>query len=344
MSQHIRRLREKRAAIHAEAQQILNGPLTSEARQKFDRMMQEMDALKADIDRMEACDATDVDLRRTTRPPESAIGSSFEESSSERRHSKAFVNYLRQGDRMSDDDRRILAEHRDMGTGGGNALQGTGGGYFVPVGFVNRVEEALKYYGNMLNVATIMDTATGQPLPYPTANDTSAVGEQVGEASSVTTDDVNLGNIILGAYKYSTKMIRCSIELLQDSAFNLENFLGEQFAIRLGRTLNKKFTTGTGNDEPYGIITAATASTQTVIGDDNASSPDPTKEIGYFDLANLEHSVDIAYRRRAIFMFHDSTLRALKLLKDKYGRPLWQPGITSGAARQHPRLRLFDQQ
>jgi len=37
--------------------------------------------------------------------------------------------------------------------------------------------------------------------------------------------------------------------------------------------------------------------------------------------------VDPAYRRMAEWMFHDSTLKAIKKLKDSEGRPLWAPGI-----------------
>jgi len=54
-------------------------------------------------------------------------------------------------------------------------------GYFVPVGLIYDIEEAMKWYGDMLNVVKLMDTATGQPLPYPTSNDTSIVGERIGE-------------------------------------------------------------------------------------------------------------------------------------------------------------------
>ena len=52
----------------------------------------------------------------------------------------------------------------------------------------------------MLNVATILDTATGQPLPHPTDNDVSNEGEIVAEHSQVSTQDVTVGSILLGAF------------------------------------------------------------------------------------------------------------------------------------------------
>lgn len=227
-----------------------------------------------------------------------------------------------------------VKEFRDMGTGGGNALQGTGGGYFVPVGFVDEVESAMKWYGDMLNAATIMTTATGQPLPWPTDNDTTNTGSLVGEGQAVTENDISLGNIVFNAWKYSTNMIKVSLELLQDSAFDLEGYVKDKFAIRLGRILNTHFTTGSGSGSsmPNGIITAATAG-PTAVGSSNNDGGSETggTSIGTDDLVALEHSVDKAYRRGAAFMAHDSTIKSLKMLKDKYGRPIWLPGIAVNA-------------
>lgn len=254
----------------------------------------------------------------------------------ERRHWAAIREYLMRGYDMSAESRTMLQEFRDMGTGGGNALQGTGAGYFVPVGFVYDVEQALKYYGNMLNEATIMDTATGQPLPHPTDNDTTVQGELIGEGTQVTTQDINISSITLNAYKYSTKLIKVSLELLQDSAFDLESYIKSKFAIRLGRILNNHFTVGTGSSQPNGVITASHvglsgSTTPAIFGDDNAASPDNTQQVGYTDLVNLEHSLDPLYRPGSKWMFHDQTLRYIKTLKDKYGRPLWVPGMAYNA-------------
>lgn len=265
-------------------------------------------------------------------------------SKQDKKYRAAFKNYLKHGlypsERfrgVTEEERQILFKHRDqsieardMGTGGGNALQGSGGGFFVPVGFVYDVLEALKYYGPMLKAADILPTDTGQPLPYPTANDTAVVGELVGEAQQVSTNDVTLGNIVFNAWKYSTKMVKVSIELLQDSAFDLEAFLKKQFAIRLGRILNTHFTTGSGSGSsmPNGIITASTAG-PTAIGSSGNTGGSETggTSIGSDDLIELEHSVDILYREGASYMMHDSTLKKLKQIKDKFGRPLWLPGL-----------------
>src|SRR6185437_6924335 len=87
--------------------------------------------------------------------------------------------------------------------------------------------------------------------------------------------------------------------------------------------------------EPSGIVPQSSAgvtsgTTPSIIGDDNQTTPDPTQQVGYIDLVNLEHSLDILYRMGASYMMHDGTLRFIKTLKDKFGHPLWMPGMAVG--------------
>lgn len=285
-----------------------------------------------------------------------------------RRYFEAFRRYLfamAKGDtnRCSAEDREIIfgqhedfrgflsgadyndKEKRDMGIG---TL--TLGGYFVPKGFVYDIEEALKYYGPMLLTSEIMDTATGQPLPYPTDNDTTIMGELVGEGQQVSDKDVTVGQVLFGAWKFSSKMVKVSLELLQDSAFDMESYLKKKLSIRIGRIYNNQFTVGTGTNAPNGIVTAVVAACGTpsatawaganngygipLIASGSSSNTGGSEtggtSIGSKDLDNLEHTVDPLYRRDAGYMFHDQTLRAVKVLLDKYGRPLWKPGVSSG--------------
>jgi HK97 family phage major capsid protein len=347
-----RELREQRGKLVADMQKLVpeSGTLSKEDRDKFDKMDADQKELLANIETIERAEALAAETR--TRVPQDAITPEQQAAAVlEEKRSKAFNRFLKVGTGeefaqragmtpLTAEERNIVqgmfraAETRDMGTGGGNALQGTGGGYFVPVGFVNKIEEALKFFGGMLQSSTVMSTDTGQPLPYPTDNDTSNSGELVGESQPVSLQDVSIGNITFGAYKFSTKFVRVSIEMLQDSAFDIESYLAKKFATRIGRSWNNYFTVGTGTSQPKGIVTAATVgvgggTSPAIIGDDNATSPDPTLEIGYKDLVALEHSVDVAYRTGAKFMGNDATIRNLKFLKDKYGRPLWVPGIAT---------------
>lgn len=260
-------------------------------------------------------------------------------SREERDRHMAFLSFLRLGEvRMPPEQRRLLTEFRDMGTGGQGAYPGATTGFFVPVGFVNAIIEALRFFGPLLDdsCVQILETETGQQLPFPTEDDVSIMGERVGEGQQVTSQDVSLGQVMLGAWKYSSKMVKVSLELLQDSAFNLEAWLTRTLAIRLGRALVYDFTNGTGAafNQPMGILTSTLANGNliTAVGSSSNDGTDAGgNTIGSDDLTNLIHSIDPLYRPGASFMLNDSTLQALLKVKDKFGRPILDPNLQDNA-------------
>jgi HK97 family phage major capsid protein len=340
-----RRLREERAVIARQMSKMAEGGLkTGEDRAAFNMLDNEQKRLLDQITVIERADSVNAEMRQTGRPP---LGQPFgfegRTEPADGEYREAFGQYLRRGrSELSVEQRGILrldkhtsGEFRDMGTSGQGAYPGitSGAGIFVPVGFFRRVEAALKYYGPMLNgtqgMPTILDTDTGQPLPMPTSNDTTISGELIAENQQVATADVNIGMVMFGAYKFSTKLVKVSLELIEDSAFDIESFLISQFAERIGRTVNSYLTTGTGTNQPTGIIPATLTGGQTVlaVGASSNDSASGANTIGSDDLTNLEHAIDPLYRPNARYMFSDSTLKAIKKVKDKYGRPLWSLGV-----------------
>lgn len=212
-------------------------------------------------------------------------------------------------------DARSL-ELRALGVGTTGA-----GGFTVPDELMRPLEVAMLTYGGMRRVATVIRTDSGGPLPIPMTNDTGNVGAIVAENATVSQQDVAFTQLTLNAFKYSSKMILVSVELMQDNAVNLASFLGEALGTRIGRITNTHFTVGTGTAQPVGIVTAAT------LGKQPATTQ--TATVLFDDFVDLEHSVDPAYRQGARFMMHDTTLRAIKKLKDSQGRPLFLPGLSS---------------
>jgi HK97 family phage major capsid protein len=362
-------LREERAGIVRQMGELLDEKgnfIKPENREQHERLDASQADLKTRIDRIERLSGLEQETRQTGRPPAGQPGAGGADSPEiaqqrEAKYRSAWARCMQHGLEsnpmrgirgVNEEDRATLmerfrtfelpAEYRDMGTGNTGAYPGaagTTGGFFVPVGFENDVDIALKYYGPMLSGGvgnpTIMDTATGQILPYPTSNDTTQTGERIAENSTVTVGgaDVAIGSIDLYAYQYSTKLIKVSRALLQDSAFGIENFLRDAFAIRLGRTLNLDFTTGagSGSSAPNGIVTASTSAGTAVGQGGNDGGGSQPNTLGSDDLTTLEHGVDPWYRRNGKYMFHDSTLASLKRVKDKYGRPLWMPSVQVNA-------------
>jgi HK97 family phage major capsid protein len=187
------------------------------------------------------------------------------------------------------------------------------------------IEIALLTYGGMRQAATILRTATGAALPIPTVNDTTQVGVILNENTQVANQDVVFAQLVLDAYKYSSKQVLVSVELLQDSAVPLGQMLGTLLGERIGRITNTHFTVGTGTAEPRGIVPAA------AVGFTAGAGTTQVTTWTYASMVELEHSVDPAYRRNASWMMADSSLKKTKLLVDTQGRPLWAASIQTGA-------------
>jgi HK97 family phage major capsid protein len=202
----------------------------------------------------------------------------------------------------------------------------TTGGYTVADAAMRALEVALLQFGGMRTVATVLRTDTGGPLPVPTTNDTANKGVILAENTTATELEMTFGQVVLDAYKYSSRYILASVEFLQDTSINVAEFIGNALGNRIGRIHNDHFTTGTGTGQPNGIVTAAAS------GVTGTADP-PTHD----NLQDLIHSIDPAYRGNARFMMHDLTLKSLKKIKvlqysgDVSGMPLWQPGLTLGA-------------
>jgi HK97 family phage major capsid protein len=202
----------------------------------------------------------------------------------------------------------------------------TTGGYTVADAAMQALEVALLRFGGMRAVSRIVRTDTGGPLPFPTVNDTSNKGAILAENTGAAELEMTFGQLVLDAWKYSSKYILASVEFLQDSSINVAEFIGSALGDRIGRIQNDHFTTGTGSSQPNGAVTAASS------GVTGVADP-PTHD----NMQDLLHKVDPAYRDGARWMFNDNTLKSLKKIKvlqysgDVVGLPLWQPGLTLGA-------------
>ena len=203
----------------------------------------------------------------------------------------------------------------------------TGGGYTIPDEMMMALEKALLWFGGMRQVATIIRTDSGADLPIPTANDTAQAGVILDINTQVANQDVVFGQLVLKAFKYSSKQVLVPVELMQDNAVNLPQMLGEMLGERIGRIQNTHFTTGAGTTLPFGIVV------QSTLGPTGAAGGG----ISYANLVDLEHSVDIAYRRQgAAFMMNDLKVAVLKKLLDGANRPIWMPADQAGMANGAP--------
>lgn len=199
------------------------------------------------------------------------------------------------------------------------------GGYTVPRGFGGELLQEVAKIGGVRDMARIITTETGAPIDWPTVDETSQAGELLAENAAAAAQDVAFGTKALVTYKFSSKGVAVPIELLQDTAVDLEGYIRQALADRLARAANPYYTTGTGTSQPEGFITNAPTGKTGIVGQ--------TTSVIYDDLVDLIHSVDPAYRvsPNCGWMFNDSTLKVLRKLKDSQNHPLWQGSLTEDA-------------
>lgn len=184
------------------------------------------------------------------------------------------------------------------------------------------LEQTLKYYGGMRQVARIIRTGNGMPINYPIMDDTSDVAAIVAQGAALDVGTNDFRGVNIPTFQYSTKWIRASIAMGQDAGFDLAGWVGEALGIRMARGTNAHFTVGTGSGQPWGAITRASGVQATTGTVDSA--------INTTNLIGLVHAADPAYRINGSFMMHDTILKKVKALTDTQGRPLWLPGLVSG--------------
>ncbi|WP_406365289.1 phage major capsid protein [Streptomyces sp. NBC_00645] len=296
-----------------------NRDWTAEERANWDAAEARLTEVSSDIERLNRMATLDrIDrsqIINTTGEPADRRGGDGEEQA--QRYAEAFSIYMRGGmDRLTSEQRNMMMDQQvDLRAMGGNT--DVGGGFTVPDEFRNIMTETMRAFGGVFGLADVITTTTGADLNWPTNDDTSNEGEILGENTAAGELDIQVGGKKLKAYTFSSKQVRLSLQLLQDSAFGLESWVPKKLGERIGRRAARAWTTGTGVDQPEGITTSA------IVGKTGANGQ--TTSIIYDDLVDIEHSVDVAYRANGEYLMHDLMLKVIRKLKDGQSRPLWQP-------------------
>ena len=328
----VKDLREKMAKLATEARAKMSevSDKTDEARaaeveREFDAMMAEHDRLAGVAERMQKAEAAlrsaqDIDVSR--RPVAEARQAPAVDEGFKVDYRQAFYTMIANGglDGLDSEVRNVLrgAEVRAQTAG-----TTTAGGYTVPTELASFIEKAMIATGPMYDSSlfTVINTTGGNTFNIPTVDDTSLSAVAHTEGGTVTDDggaDVTFGQKTLGAYAFNTEWVRWSTELANDSILNVESLLGELLGERLGRIANSKLTTGSGSSDVEGIVTNSAA------GKTAAAVAAVTAD----EIIDLLHSVDPAYRSSpsTAIMMNDSTLAAVRKLKDGQGNYLWAMG------------------
>jgi len=309
-------LREKRAKVWDEAKAFLNGKravngiLNAEDTETYERMEGEVVALGKEIERLERQSTIDLELSKATNTPITNKPGDAPEDKTGRataEYKKAFWNSMR---------------GRDI-AGVQNALRigdDSEGGYLVPDEFERQLIEALEEENVIRRLANIISTSHGdRKIPVVASKGTAA---WVDEAGQIPLSDDKFAQYTLGAYKVAT-MIKVSEELLSDSVFDLESYIARGFAGRIGDKEEQAFISGDGDGKPTGFLSGPG-------GGELGVTTTGAAAITLDEMIDLYHSLRAPYRRKAVFIMHDTTVKVIRKLKDGNGQFLWQPSIKEG--------------
>jgi HK97 family phage major capsid protein len=313
---NILKLREKRARAWDAAKAFLDskrgkdGLLSAENTTVYEKMEANVVALGKEIERLERQSALDAELAKATGTPITNKPDSGGEAKTGRatnEYKSAFWKSMRGGHMSEVQNALRIGSDPD-------------GGYLVPTEFENRIIKALEEENIVRKIAHVITTGNDRKIPVVADKGTAS---WVDEEGAIPESNDKFGQVSLGAYKLAT-MIKVSEELLNDSMFDLESYIAQSFGGRMGSREEEGFLIGNGTGKPTGIF-ANTGGGELAVTTAGATA------ITLDEVLDLFYSLKSPYRRNAVFIMNDSTVKAIRKLKDSTGQYLWAPAIKADA-------------
>ena len=311
----ITEMRDKRAALWNAMEGFLNthrndmGVLSAEDDATYTKMERDLDAMTNEIKRMERRDAIEAELNKPvntpiTETPDKGAGLKPEKMGrASDAYKEDFDRHLRGRALLHN----VLSEGVDAD-----------GGFLVPEDFERDIVSALDEENVIRSLAKVITTQHERKIPIATGHSTA---QWTAENAAYTESNPSFGQKQIDAFKL-TDLCRVSVELLQDSAFDIEDYLVKEFARAFGIAEEEAFCVGTGTNQPTGIFTAKGGT----VGVTAASATAITVD----EVISLVYTLKSPYRRNAKFLMHDATVSLLRKLKDSNGVYLWQPSVQAG--------------
>ena len=314
-------LREKRAKAWEAAKAFLdshrkeNGVLSAEDDAAYTKMEQEITDLGKEIERLERQEVLDAELNRPVNKPLTAKPGGRADMDGEDKTGRASDDYRKNfwNAMRSKAPMPSVTDALQVGTD-------SEGGYLVPDEYERTLVEALEEENVFRQMAKVIKTSSGdRKIPVVASKGTAS---WIDEEGAFPESDDSFGQVSIGAYKLGT-MIKVSEELLNDSVFDLQSYISREFARRIGAKEEEAFFTGDGKGKPLGVLAAKGGAEAGVTA---ASATAVTAD----ELMDLYYALKSPYRKKSVWVLNDSTIKAIRKLKDGNGQYLWQPSLTAG--------------
>jgi len=322
-----RKLRDLQARVDQLAREMDDLDLTSaEGREQLDRMLAEEVSITETMQklrkRLEADEGTsrnvddimDASERAEHELPGSSLVSAlhrfltFEETDEdveEHMVTRKVARIARPGFRV----RREGIEHGIIAHELRTLQTGTGAGS-AAIGdlMAQQISERQRHViGVRAGSARVVRTTSGNPIPFPTSDDTANTGGNVPEGTPESTASVDPDTqlVTLGAYDHSSGIIRVSLDFLMDLVQqDAVEYIFRMGTERIDKRQNIVYTKGDGNGKPHGFITRGVS----------AMTSDAAGAIKAEEILDLMHALDPAYAtvENAEWHFNWKTCAAIK--------------------------------
>ncbi|WP_314403271.1 phage major capsid protein [uncultured Granulicatella sp.] len=293
------------AKAFVESKKDKDGLLSDEDVKTYHEMESKIQQFTDEIDRTTRMDAMERELSKPVNTPLTAkpMGDMKEsEVKPSSVYKEAMLKALRSNFRQIDN---VLQEKVDAD-----------GGYLVPEEYDNRLIQTLNGENIMRSLANIITTSGDHKINIAATNPAAAWIEEGGQ---LTFGEATFKQVLLDAHKLHVA-IKVTEELLYDSAFNLEDYILEQFGKALANAEEDAFLNGDGTGKPTGIFHETNGGTH--LTEVTAFKSD--------DIINLIHALKRPYRKNAAFIMNDKLIATVRKLKDGNGAYMWQPSYQVG--------------
>ena len=263
-------------------------------------------------------DAIETAFKRTS----GALDATGRQPTTEQREYKtAFDNWARTGEdaNLKTLQRKALSVGSDPD-----------GGYLVPTQISDRVVRKIFEVSPLRGLANVQTVSGTEVEMLIDADEAGAVWvDEVSPRAETKTPQLGKKRIVVHELSASPLVTQ---KLLEDSAINIDTWLGDKLATLFARTEGAAFVKGTGRGQPRGYLTYPAGeqgeAIRQLMSGAGTGFPDGS---GTADaLLAVVYSLKAAYRANAAWLMPRSVQLRVRTLKDDRGNYLWQPGLVQG--------------